>query len=188
MPVKVYSDRILSLEKILKDKYPKFFMPILRLVDAIMGLDKIDYYYQQGAEGDSYYFFSRVLDAFEIKLNISDDDLAKLQNNDSMIITSNHPHGMIDGVIIGALLARAGINYKFLANYLLHQMPAARDYVIPVDPFGGSKAKEKNTRPLLEALRFTRGNGKLAMFPSGEVAHWHKLGDKKLSNLHGYQM
>ena len=171
MPVKVYSDRILSLEKILKDKYPKFFMPILRLVDAIMGLDKIDYYYQQGAEGDSYYFFSRVLDAFEIKLNISDDDLAKLQNNDSMIITSNHPHGMIDGVIIGALLARAGINYKFLANYLLHQMPAARDYVIPVDPFGGSKAKEKNTRPLLEALRFTRGNGKLAMFPSGEVAH-----------------
>ncbi|MEI6521598.1 MAG: hypothetical protein WCO98_16410 [bacterium] len=179
MPVKIYSNRVLTLASMLNGKYPKYMLPVLRLADTIIGLDKIDYYYQQGAKGDSYYFFSRVLDAFEVKLNVSDSDLLKLQGSESLIITSNHPHGMMDGVIIGALLARAKINYKFLANFLLHQMPAARDYVIPVDPFGGTKAKEKNTRPLLEALRFTRGDGKLAIFPAGEVAHWTSFKDKK---------
>jgi putative hemolysin len=179
MPVKIFSNRVLSLVTMLGGKYPKYMIPMLHLADKIIGLDKIDYYYQQGAKGDSYYFFSRVLDAFEVKLNVSESDIVKLQGVDPLIITSNHPHGMMDGVIIGALLARAGIKYKFLANYLLHQMPAARDYVIPVDPFGGTGAKDKNTRPLLEALRFIRGNGKLAIFPSGEVAHWTNLKDKK---------
>lgn len=179
MPVKIYSNRVLSFASMLNGKFPKYIIPLLRLADKIIGLDKIDYYYQQGANGDSYHFFSRVLEAFEVKLNVSDSDLAKLQGPEPLIITSNHPHGMMDGIIIGALMARAEINYKFLANYLLHQMPAARDYVIPVDPFGGSGAKEKNTRPLLEALRFTRSNGKLAIFPAGEVAHWTSFKNRK---------
>lgn len=49
-------------------------------------------------------------------------------------------------------------------------VPQLRDYVIPVDPFGGTAASRFNRAGLRRALEWLQSGGLLVVFPAGEVA------------------
>jgi len=48
-------------------------------------------------------------------------------------------------------------------------------WIIAVDPFNADSSAQRNMGPMKEALRFVKKGGALAIFPSGEVAHY-KMG------------
>ncbi|MBI4905620.1 MAG: 1-acyl-sn-glycerol-3-phosphate acyltransferase [Acidobacteria bacterium] len=86
------------------------------------------------------------------------------------IVAANHPTGVLDGVLLNALLHRARPNLKIIANSLLQAFDPLADVVIAVNPFG--KAERENLVPIRQALQWLRQGGMLLMFPAGEVAHW----------------
>jgi ParB family chromosome partitioning protein len=53
------------------------------------------------------------------------------------VVTSNHPFGILDGVIVGVLLSRVREDVKILTNFALAGIPELREHCIFVDPFGG---------------------------------------------------
>ena len=59
-----------------------------------------------------------------------------------------------------------------MTNFLLGEMEEMRPWIIPVDPFNSESSAARNLAPMKEALRFLRQGGALAIFPSGEVAHY----------------
>ncbi|HSI62146.1 MAG TPA: lysophospholipid acyltransferase family protein, partial [Candidatus Saccharimonadia bacterium] len=92
-----------------------------------------------------------------------------------LIIVSNHPFGILDPVILGDLVSEFRPYVRFMTNYLLGGMEEMRPWIIPVDPFDNENSAQRNMAPMKEALRFLRQGGALAIFPSGEVAHF-KMG------------
>src|SRR5439155_22786707 len=64
---------------------------------------------------------------------------------------------------------------RFMTNFLLAESEEMRPWIIPVDPFSSGGSTQRNLGPIKEALRFLKQGGALAIFPSGEVAHF-KLG------------
>ena len=92
-----------------------------------------------------------------------------------LIIVSNHPFGILDPVILGDFISKYRPYVRFMTNFLLNEMEEMRPWIIPVDPFDGEKSAMRNLAPIKEALRFLKQGGALAIFPSGEVAHF-KLG------------
>lgn len=92
-----------------------------------------------------------------------------------LIIVSNHPYGLLDPIILADFISQWRPYVRFMTNYLLSTMEEMRPWMIAVDPFNGDKSAQRNLGPMKEALRFLRQGGALAMFPSGEVAHF-KMG------------
>ncbi len=92
-----------------------------------------------------------------------------------LIIVSNHPFGILDPVILGEIISQFRPYVRFMTNFLLGNMEEMRPWIIPVDPFDSENSVQRNMASMKEALRFLRGGGALAIFPSGEVSHY-KLG------------
>jgi putative hemolysin len=92
-----------------------------------------------------------------------------------LIVVSNHPFGILDPVILADLVSAFRPYVRFMTNYLLGTMEEMRPWIIAVDPFDGEHSAQRNLAPMKEALRFLRQGGALAIFPSGEVAHY-KMG------------
>lgn len=89
-----------------------------------------------------------------------------------LVIISNHPFGILDPVILGDIISKYRPQVRFMTNFLLGEMEEMRPWIIPVDPFNTEQSAARNLAPMKEALRFLRQGGALAIFPSGEVAHY----------------
>ncbi len=116
-------------------------------------------------------FCEKILEAMNIRSDVSDAELKRIPAAGPLIVVANHPFGGLEGMILAAILRRVRPNTKLLANYLLGHIPELRDLFIFVDPFGGANATTKNTVGMKSALRWLREGGVLGVFPAGEVSH-----------------
>jgi putative hemolysin len=112
--------------------------------------------------------FANFLDAMHVRYECAPEDLARIPKHGPMVVVANHPFGLIEGAIAGALAARVRTDFKLLANSLLADIPGLKDYVIPVDPFGG--AVRANWKSLRAGISWLRQGGVLVTFPAGEVS------------------
>jgi putative hemolysin len=70
------------------------------------------------------------------------------------------------------MLCGARSDVLILANHLLERVAPLRPALLSIDPFGRRDAAASNSSALRRAVRFVRAGGMLALFPSGEVAHF----------------
>jgi len=115
-------------------------------------------------------FFDALLQSLHIRYECPPEEIAHVAAEGPAIIVANHPFGLLDGVVLGAILHRVRPDFRILTNALVASIPQLQDYTIPVDPFGGSEAVRANRKPLRESIQWLRGGGLLAVFPAGEVA------------------
>ena len=110
----------------------------------------------RNARGD---FFVRLLESLDLRYECSPADLKRIPAHGPVIIVVNHPMGLADGVIMGALLESVRPDIRFMANSLLMAVPQLRNYVIPVDPFGGASANRFNRHGLRQSIEWLRNGG-----------------------------
>ncbi|MCI0353158.1 MAG: lysophospholipid acyltransferase family protein [Acidobacteriales bacterium] len=108
----------------------------------------------------------------KITVNVDQADLAHIPSTGATIVVSNHPFGMLDGIVLGALALRVRPDAKILANFLLASFPALAPHFIFVDPFNRAGSKHSNAKGLRQAIAHLRAGGMLIVFPGGEVSHW----------------
>ena len=116
-------------------------------------------------------WFEALLHEMEISLSVSETDLRRIPKSGAVLAVSNHPFGMLDGVVLGALLTRVRSDVKIMTNYLLTGVAALQDRCIFVDPFNATGSIERNRLALKQALLWLRSGHTLAVFPAGEVSH-----------------
>ncbi len=151
----------------------RFATFILRCLESILGLDRIaELYYNLPPHDHPHEYFHLFLEAMRVTLQCDDAELAYIPRDGACVLVANHPSGMIDGIALGALLARRRTDFKFIGNYMLEQVPDMRPFNIPVDPFNDEDARQRNIAPLRATMRWLAGGGALVLFPAGEVAHY----------------
>lgn len=123
---------------------------------------------QSAGEGVAADRFVRFLKNLNVTFDCDAPDLARIPRSGPVVIVANHPFGLVEGAILGALLQRVRPDVKFLANSLLAGIQGLEDCLIPVDPFGG--AAKSNWRGLRQSIAWLSQGGLLVTFPAGEVA------------------
>jgi putative hemolysin len=88
-----------------------------------------------------------------------------------LIIVANHPFGIVEGPVLGALLERIRPDILFVTNSLLAELPELRPQLIAVDPFGD--AAHANSAPVRTSFRHLQRGGALVIFPAGQVSSLH---------------
>ena len=126
-------------------------------------------------------FAQRLLDALNIHFKLDDCDRKRIPADGPVVIVANHPYGIVEGLILAALLDRVRPDWKIVVNLILASIAELRAHMILVNPFGVAEANSRNRAPLRESMRLLSAGGALVMFPAGEVAHlnWteHSIAD-----------
>jgi putative hemolysin len=115
-------------------------------------------------------FLNAILDEFQIKFEIPEEDFKRLPKEGAYITISNHPLGGIDGILLLKLMLEREPNFKIIANFLLHRIEPMKPYIMPVNPFETHKDAKSSTVGLKETFRHLSDGKPLGMFPAGEVS------------------
>lgn len=141
------------------------------LVARWLPIRQLNDLYRRVWEPETGHFLQNLLAEMQIQYRIDPADLARIPKSGPAVIVANHPFGILDGLILGAILPSVRPDVKLVTNYLLGEVPELDNFCLYVDPFGNSAAR--NRRPLKEALNWLNAGKVLAIFPAGEVSHWN---------------
>jgi putative hemolysin len=88
----------------------------------------------------------------------------------ALAVISNHPFGIVDGMILCWFVAQVRPDYKIMTHNILYRATEVRPHVLPLDFSDTREAQHTNLRSRAEAQRLLQQGGVLIVFPAGAVA------------------
>ncbi|RZK11084.1 MAG: lysophospholipid acyltransferase family protein [Flavobacterium sp.] len=140
------------------------------LLMKILKISTLNDVYDRNKHLTDVEFLNAILDEFQIKFEIPEEDLKRLPKDGAYITISNHPLGGIDGILLLKLMLEREPNFKIIANFLLHRIDPMKPYIMPVNPFENHKDAKSSVIGIKETLRHLSDGKPLGMFPAGEVS------------------
>ena len=115
-------------------------------------------------------FWPKAVRHMGIRIDTPPEEIALIPKTGPLVVVANHPHGLVDGMIMAELVARVRPDFRILTRSLLSGIPEIEEFMIPV-PF----PHEANARELgLEMRDLTMAHlkkgGAVILFPAGRVA------------------
>jgi len=101
-----------------------------------------------------------ILRELGIEAKVSPEDLKKIPATGAVVAVSNHPFGLLDGMLLSTLLTSVRPDVRVLTNHMLGDLPELAKLGIFID------------RALKQAIAHVKSGGMLLIFPAGEVAHF----------------
>lgn len=116
-------------------------------------------------------FWRAALGTMGIDLLTPDSEVLKIPRDGPVVAVSNHPHGLVDGMILADLIGRRRTDYKILTRALLTGIDeVAASYMIPVPFPHEPDAQRKSVEMRAKAMAHLKEGGLISVFPSGVVA------------------
>ncbi|MEL6917181.1 MAG: 1-acyl-sn-glycerol-3-phosphate acyltransferase, partial [Bacteroidota bacterium] len=133
-------------------------------------ISTINRFYDDHKHLEGMPFLDAILEHYEIDFEIPEEDFKRLPKEGSYITISNHPLGGIDGVLLLKLLLQHRLDFKIIANFLLHRVAPLAPFIMPVNPFENHKDAKSSVTGFKNALLHLRDGHPLGVFPAGEVS------------------
>jgi putative hemolysin len=152
------------------DKYGVFGTFCGWLLMKALKISTLNKIYDRNKHLSELEFLNAILDEFQIRFEIPEEDLKRLPKEGPYITISNHPLGGIDGILLLKLMLEREPNFKIIANFLLHRIEPMKQYIMPVNPFENHKDAKSSVIGIKETLRHLSDGKPLGMFPAGEVS------------------
>lgn len=152
------------------DKYGFIGTFIGWILMKVLKISTINKFYKQNNHLEGVEFLDKILEEFQIKFEIPEEDLKRLPKSGAYITVSNHPLGGIDGILLLKLMLQHREDFKIIANFLLHRIQPMQPYIMPVNPFENRKDVKSSLAGFKNSILHLRNGHPLGLFPAGEVS------------------
>ena len=115
-------------------------------------------------------FWSQALDLLGIELLTSEGEISRIPKKGPLVIVANHPHGLVDGMVLAELIGTVRTDYKILTRSLLTGVKQIDQFMIPVPFDHEENVLQKSLEMRRCAMKHLENDGVLVLFPSGKVA------------------
>lgn len=115
-------------------------------------------------------FWAQALDIMGVTLETPEAEIARIPATGPLVIVANHPHGLVDGMVLAELIGRVRTDYKILTRSLLTGVAEIEEFMIPVPFPHEDDALEKNLDMRKRSMAHLSDGGCVVLFPSGVVA------------------
>ena len=127
--------------------------------------------FERGGPYDGQGFWTAALDVLGVDIQTPQSEIDLIPREGPVVFVANHPHGMVDGMVMAELLGRRRLDYKILTRSLLTSIDTtASQFLIPVPFPHQADAQERMVEMRREAMAHLDAGGLVALFPSGVVA------------------
>ena len=151
--------------------------PVAQLASGLLGLNALGEIYCQVQDSlSAEELAQRTLQALDVTV---DADFSAIPKEGPLLLVSNHPFGMLEGLVLMAHLAEARPDVRILANNILDRMASLAELkvlaerLVPIDVAEGAGAAN-NLPGLRASLRHLEKGGAVVVFPAGTVSHWQR--------------
>ncbi len=120
------------------------------------------------AEGQA--FWGQALGIMGIPLRTPPEQIARIPKTGPVIVVANHPHGLVDGMVLAELIGRVRTDYRILTRSLLTGVSEVERFMIPVPFPHEADSREQSLEMRRAAMQVLEAGGVIVLFPSGVVA------------------
>jgi putative hemolysin len=106
-----------------------------------------------------------------IRIDTPDDEIARIPATGPVVMVANHPHGLVDGMIMAEMVSRVRPDFRILTRSLLSGIPEIEEFMIPVPFPHEENARELGLEMRDKTMAHLRNNGLVILFPAGRVAN-----------------
>jgi putative hemolysin len=166
-----YDKRKLSYAHTFDSRPKQWFIRALEwLTGKITLLRRIrKFEHREKVEGQA--FWPRALEIMGIELKTPAEQIARIPATGPLVVVSNHPHGLVDGMVLAEIIGRVRTDYKILTRSLISNIQEVSQFMIPV-PFPHEEdALQKGLEMRREAMEVLAKGGAIVLFPAGAVAN-----------------
>lgn len=163
---------------------PLFRRLLIGTVEYASGRRKLEKVYAtiRKQQPDRKEIWSKILDELAIGMIYNEQQLQLAANQSGpLVVIANHPFGVVDGLILGHLLAQIRPEFFVLVNEVLCREPMLAPYFLPIDFRETKEALQMNIETRKLAMERLKNGEAMGIFPSGGVATapkpWKKAED-----------
>ena len=142
------------------NRLPEF---IIKWIEHIILQEKINQILTKYSDYRGLDFLPKIIEEFNIKIEV--DGMENLPENDRSFFLSNHPFGIIDGLVLTKIVADKYHTLKSIGNEAFMYVPHLRPMIAAVNVFG------RNSKDYVSALEnIYNSDDPITHFPAGEVS------------------
>jgi len=116
-------------------------------------------------------FWPQALDIMGITVTTPPEQIARIPKEGPLVVVANHPHGLVDGMVLAYLIGQVRTDYKILTRSLLTGIPEIAQFMLPVPFPHEPNAQEESLKMRAECMATLKAGGVIVLFPAGAVAH-----------------
>lgn len=146
---------------------------VIRTLENVTGrlklIKRAEGYQRDVAQGAD--FWQVMVERYGLSLNVVGGALANIPKDGPLVVVSNHPYGILDGLILGHILStvRKG-EFRILANSVFRKAEELNRFLLPISFDEDRAAVQQNIETRKAALGFLRDGGAMGVFPGGTVS------------------
>jgi putative hemolysin len=140
------------------------------LLDRFFNAKEFDEFLERILAAGRSDFFTSAKEQAQLSSSWSDECLARIPRQGPLIVMSNHPHGLADGIVAMDFLLRARPDALVVGNRWLARIPGIRPWLIEVNPFDPNQSDLENISGTRRILSHLKAGGCILTFPAGEVS------------------
>lgn len=125
-------------------------------------------YEQEVAGGRS--FWSVIAERYGLSLEIIGGALSNIPRDKSVVLIANHPYGILDGLMMGHILAETRGDFRILAHQVFGKSEDLNRIILPIDFAETKEALRTNLETRKTALSYLGQGGAIGIFPGGTVS------------------
>lgn len=107
---------------------------------------------------------------FGLDLSVTGGSLASIPSHGPLIVISNHPFGILDGLMMGHILDQVRGDFRILANSVFRRAEALNRVILPISFDETKEAVKLNLATRAAALDYLGQGGAIGVFPGGTVS------------------
>ncbi len=115
-------------------------------------------------------FWEVMVERYGLKLDVVGGGLGNLPERGPLVVIANHPYGILDGLMLGHILARSRNDFRILAHSVFRKAAELDRVVLPISFDDTRAAQAVNLETRRVALDYLAGGGCIGIFPGGTVS------------------
>jgi putative hemolysin len=146
---------------------------LIRVIELFTGklkLLRLVRKFEAAGQVENTEFWKRAIDLLKIDLQTPDSQIANIPKTGPVVIVANHPHGLVDGMILAEIVGRVRQDFKILTRSLLTNVPIIQYHMLPVAFPHEPNALKMNIAMRRKAMEHLSEGGVIILFPAGQVA------------------
>ena len=145
---------------------------VIKIMENMTGrislLKRAQGYHQDILDGQS--FWKVLVERYGLELDIIHGALSNIPKTGPLVLVSNHPYGILDGLMLGHILDQTRPDFRILAHAVFQKSHELNKVIMPISFDGDKEAVALNLRTRKTALNYLKNGGAIGIFPGGTVS------------------
>ncbi len=161
--------REISYASSAKSKSGRAMIRVVENVTGRMGLiRRAAGYDRETATGRD--FWQVIVERYGLSLDVAGGSFDDIPVKGPLILISNHPYGILDGLMMGHILSRLRGDFRMIAHRVFRTAEELNRVILPIDFDETKEAVRLNLETRTTALEYLGQGGAIGVFPGGTVS------------------